>query len=120
VEETIMLVQVRTDNHVRNSEDLQARVRAEVERALLPQFAGRLRRVEVYLQDANSHKGGVDKRCSLEAQLSGHQPVVVHEVAASVDDVVRNGLDKLARAFEHTVGRLDDRGGRVSMSGEPT
>jgi len=115
-----MIVQVRTDNHVDNSEGLEARVRAEVESTLLPQFADRLRRVEVYIQDANSHKGGVDKRCSLEAHLAGHQAVAVHEQGANIDDMVSNGLEKLARALERTVGRLNDRGGRVSMSGEPT
>ncbi len=115
-----MLLQVRTDNHIENSAELETRVRAEVEGALLPQFGDRLRRVEVYLQDANSHKGGTDKRCAIEAHLAGRQPVTVHGQAASLDDLVSNTLDKLTRALEHTLGRVDDRGGRVSMSGEPT
>ena len=115
-----MIVQVRTDNHITNSEDLGARVRAEVEGMLLPRYADQLRRVEVYLQDVNNHKGGNDKRCALEAHLAGHQPVAVHANAANVEDAISNGLETLARALEHTIGRLQDRGGRVSMSGEPT
>jgi len=46
-----MHFQVRTDNHIKNSEDLTDRIRDEVEGALAPQYADRIRRVEVYLQD---------------------------------------------------------------------
>jgi hypothetical protein len=115
-----MHFQVRTDNHIDNSEDLANHVRAEVENAVHPRFTDRLRRVEVYLQDVNSHKGGIDKRCTIEAHLAGLQPVAVHEAAGSIDDAVTAAVDTLTRALEHTLGRLDDRGGRVSMSGEPT
>src|SRR4051794_37832367 len=81
-EEDAMHFQVRTDNHLENSEALTEALRAEVEAAVPPRFTDRLRRVEVYLQDVNSHKGGVDQRCTIEAHLAGHPPVVVHEQAA--------------------------------------
>jgi ribosome-associated translation inhibitor RaiA len=113
-----MIFQVRTDNHIENSEALADRLRGEVEGALTKRFSTQLRRVEVYLQDANSHKGGIDKACSLEAHLSGHQPVTVHGQGASIDEAFSSAVDKLLRALEHTIGRLEDRGGRVSMSGE--
>src|SRR4051794_25320123 len=67
--ETTMLFQLRTDNHIPNSEDLAASVRADVEGALTRRYADRLRRIEVYLQDVNGHKGGVDTRCAIEAHL---------------------------------------------------
>ena len=113
-----MLFQLRTDNHIKNHERLADGIRADVESALTDQLAGRLRRVEVYLQDLNSHKGGVDKRCAIEAHPAGHQPVTVSNEAPSVDEAVRGAVDKLLHALEHTLGRLSDRGGRVSMSGE--
>jgi len=115
-----MLLQVRTDNHIPNSDDLHDRVRAEVEGALHPRFSDRLRRVEVYLQDTNSNKGGVDKRCSIEAHLAGHQPVAVHEQAAGLDEALSGAVDKLVRALDHTLGRLHDRHGHTPLSGEPT
>src|SRR5262245_19767335 len=115
-----MFFQVRTDNHIANSEELAERVRAEVEHALSRRFADRVHRVEVYLQDMNSHKGGIDKRCSIEAHLSGHQPVVAHADASGIDEAVSGAVEKLTHVLEHTLGRLADRGGRVSMSGEPT
>jgi|GEM_PF-730721 len=114
-----MHFQVRTDNHIHNSEALETKIRDEVEGALLtPRFADRVRRVEVYLQDMNSHKRGVDTRCSIEVSLAGHQPVVVAEQATSVDAAVTGAVGKAIRALDRMVGRLADHGGRVSMSGE--
>ena len=110
-EDTTMHFQLRTDNHIKNSEDLADRVRAGVEGGLARHHADRARRVEVYLQDVNGHKGGIDKRCAIEAHLDGHQPVAVHHQAASIDEAVRGAVDKLARALEHTLGRLADREG---------
>jgi hypothetical protein len=115
-----MLFQLRTDNHIKNHEALEQGIRADVESALTPQYADRMRRIEVYVQDLNSHKGGVDKRCAIEAHLAGHQPVAVSCEAPSVDEAVDGAVEKLLRALEHTLGRLNDRGGRISMSGEPT
>ena len=114
-----MHFQVRTDNHIENSEALAERIRAEVEGVVHPRFTERLRRVEVYLQDMNSHKGGVDTRCSVEAHLAGLPAVAVHDTAASVDEAVSGAVDKLTRTLERTLGRLEDRDGRVPMSGEP-
>lgn len=113
-----MLIQVRTDNHIENSAELAGRIQAEVEGLLRPRFADQLRRVEVYVQDVNGQKGGIDKRCSIEAHLAGLPSIAVHESAATIDDVVSGSLDKMARALERTVARLSDRGGRVSMSGD--
>ncbi len=115
-----MLFQVRTDNHIKNSEALAESVRAQVEAALRPRFAVQLRRVEVYLQDVNSHKGGADTRCAMEAHLAGYQPVAVESRAGNVDDAVGGALDRLLRALDGKLGRLHGRGGHVSMSGEET
>ena len=115
-----MHFQVRTDNHIENSEALIDQIRGEVEAALTDRYADRIRRVEVYLQDMNSHKGGIDIRCSIEVSLAGHEPVAVDERSASLDEAVSGAVDKMQRTLERTFGRLEDRGGRVSMSGEPT
>jgi hypothetical protein len=54
-----MQLLVRTDNHIVNNEPLTGRIRSEVEGALHPRFSDRLQRMEVYLPDMNSHKGGI-------------------------------------------------------------
>lgn len=115
-----MHFQVRTDNHIQNSEALSDSLRAEIEAALFPQFEGRIRRVEVYFQDMNSHKGGTDIRCAIEVSLAGHQPVAVSNEAASLDAAAGGAIDKLTKSLDRTIGRIEDRQGRVSQSGDPT
>ncbi len=115
-----MHFQVRSDNHIRNSEALAERIRAEVEDALQPRFTDRVRRVEVYLEDLNAQKGGVDTRCSIEVRLAGLQPVAVENRAANLDEAVRGAVDKLLRVLDHKLERLKDRNGPVSMSGDAT
>jgi len=115
-----MHFQVRTDNHIDNSVELTDHIRDEVEGAFSPRFSGRIRRVEVYLQDVNANKNGVDIRCSIEVSLAGHQPVAVDDRATTIDDAVRGAVDKAIRALEHMLDRLHDRSGRISMSGEET
>jgi hypothetical protein len=119
-EEQTMHFQVRTDNHIENSEALTSRIRDEVEGALTPRYTDRIRRVEVYLQDVNGHKGGLDTRCSIEISLAGHQPVAAAELAAGLDEAVAGAVDKVLRVLDHTIGKMEDRGGKVSMSGEGT
>jgi hypothetical protein len=114
-----MMFQLRTDNHIKNSEELAGRVRADIEGSLTRHYAERLRRVEVYLQDVNGHKGGIDKRCAIEAHLAGHQPVAVSDQAASINEAVSGAVDKLAHALEHTLGRLDDKEGHLPAGGGP-
>ena len=115
-----MHFQVRTDNHLPNSQELTDKIRDEVEGALAARYEGQLRRVEVYLQDMNGHKHGVDKRCSIEVSLAGHQAVAAEAKASTIDDAVTGAVDKVLRVLEHTIGKIQDRGGRVSMSGEET
>ena len=76
-----MLIQVRTDSHIRNNDALRDDVRTELEGALTRRFADRLQRLEIYLQDVNSHKTGTGIRCGIEAHLAGYQPVTVGATA---------------------------------------
>jgi len=113
-----MIFQVRTDNHIRNSEGLAESIRADVEAAIAPRYGDRLRRVEVYLQDTNADKGGVDTRCSIEVHLAGRPAVAVDARAEDVDGAVDAALEKVLRVLEHQLGRLEDRAGHTSASGD--
>lgn len=107
-----MHVQIRTDNHITNTERLSEWVASEVESAVAGRYNGRLHRVDVHLRDENAHKGGLDKRCSIEAHLSGHQPIAVQGEGADLDAAVMSAVRKLTRSIEHTLGRIDDRADR--------
>lgn len=112
-----MIFQLRTDNHITSNPDRETEVRTEVEEALKPLHGDRLRRVEVYLEDTNSHKGGVDIRCTIETHLAGLPAFVAEGRAAEVDQAVTAAVDHLLRVMEHRLGRIEDRAGHASAAG---
>jgi hypothetical protein len=78
-----MQVQLNTDRQITVDDELTHQVEAVVE-SVLGRFADRITRVEVHLSDENSHKGGDDKRCMLEARLAGLEPMAVSHQAATL------------------------------------
>lgn len=113
-----MIFQVRTDNHIRNSTELSESIRSEIDLELVPRFGDRLRRVEVYLQDTNADKGGIDIRCSIEVHLAGRPAVAAEERSEDVDSAVAGAVTKVLRVLEHQLGRQNDRAGQTSASGD--
>lgn len=63
----------------------------------------RITRVRVYLNDTNSAKGGVDKHCTMEARVSGIDPVVAEATTEKAYDAINVTVDKLRRALEHQI-----------------
>lgn len=103
-----MQIQLNTDNVIRGSETLGRDVDAIVHDAL-SRFSQDLTRVEVHLNDVNSHKGGeTDIRCMLEARLSGRDPVAVTEHAADIEQAVRRASGKMQRALDTVIGRRQE------------
>ncbi len=103
-----MQVLVNTDDHVKGSQRLSEALEAEV-RGTLERFRDRLTRVEIHLADVNAGKGGEeDKRCLMEARINGKQPLAVSHSAATIDQAVGGASEKLVRALDHMLGKLDD------------
>jgi hypothetical protein len=104
-----MHIQVNTDANITGREELATRVREAVEGALV-RFEDRITRVEIHLGDENSRKSGVDdKRCLIEARLTGRPPIAVTHLASTLDEAVQGAADKIKRSIESTLGRLRDR-----------
>ena len=102
-----MQVQVNTGNGVQNKEALD-RWATDFLNEELARFRQELTRIEVQLTDENRGKGGPDdKRCMLEARLTGREPVAVNHQAATMDEAIRGATNKLVRAIEHIFGKLD-------------
>jgi hypothetical protein len=102
-----MHVQVNTSNGIENKETLE-RWADEFLNESLARFKQEITSVEVQLSDENSgKKGAADKRCMLEARLNGHEPVAVNHHAESQDEAFRGAAQKLMRALDHTLGKLD-------------
>lgn len=106
-----MQVLLNTDSNLTGSDDLTARVEAEVA-ASMERFGERITRVEVHLGDENSGKAGAaDKRCMMEARVAGRAPVAVSAQAPSYELALTAATDKLTKALDRQLGRLDARQG---------
>ncbi len=116
-----MQIQVNTDRNIEGSADLTSQVEAKLENAL-SRFSERITRVEVQLSDENSsHKSGSsDKRCILEARLTGMQPIKVSADGLSHEQALAGATKNLAKLLGRTLERADNTKGRTSYAGEPT
>jgi ribosome-associated translation inhibitor RaiA len=115
-----MLIQLVTDNHITGREKLVQHVDDTV-KAALDRFAAQITRVEVHLNDENSHKKGMnDKRCALEARLAGLQPIGVNHTGDTLDDALHGALDKLVKVLDKTTDKLSHHKGRTSFGGDQT
>jgi ribosome-associated translation inhibitor RaiA len=109
-----MQVQVNTSNGIENKDTLE-RWADEYLREQLARFVDDLTAVEIHLADENhpAKGGAVDKRCTMEARITGHEPVAVKNHASDVNLAIRGAAEKLVRALDHTFGKLDRREHRV-------
>jgi len=104
-----MQVQLNTDHNLRG-DDRMAEVAEAIVAAGLGNFAGRLTRVEVHLQDLNAHKGGPDDiRCAMEARPEGLRPLAVTDTAANAEAALKGAAKKLRHLLESEFGKLDAR-----------
>jgi hypothetical protein len=112
-----MQVTLHTDDKVQGGESLSAWAETEI-KDKLARFAEHITRIEAHLGDASASRvGTTDKNCTLEARLSGHQPVAVSHEAGKVADAVHGALDKMTRKLDHTFGRVRDAHGRETLRG---
>lgn len=73
--------------------------------AALERFGPRVSHVTIRLVDENGLKGGIDKRCFVEATLVRARTVVVDERHPDLYTAVDLVADRVARAVEREIGR---------------
>lgn len=104
-----MQVQFNTDESVPGGDTL-GRHAEEVVRLALDRFSDDVTRVEIHLSDVNGQKAGEnDKRCLMEARVAGLQPLAVTEQAGSLHAAIEGAAQKLKRALDTTLGKMEDR-----------
>lgn len=104
-----MQVQVNTGNGVQNHGTLE-RWATEFISDTLSRFEQDITRVEVQLgEQARARGGAVDRRCLLEARLTGRQPVTAEHHADTQDAAIRGAAQRLLSALDRTLGKLDRR-----------
>ena len=73
----------------------------------LDRFASRIARFDVCVCDVNGAKsGGDDKRCKMEAHLSGRQPLAVRADAATLDRAISDAIHKMKTRIERDEARM--------------
>jgi ribosome-associated translation inhibitor RaiA len=103
-----MQILVNSDNHIKGGESANERVAAIVQ-AAVERFQTRITRIEVHLSDTNGPKHGArEKRAVIEARVAGLRPIAVAHEAETLLQSIEGAADKLTRALEHTLGRLDE------------
>jgi ribosome-associated translation inhibitor RaiA len=104
-----MQIQVHAGNHVsgdaRLGEYADAVIRGAVER-----FSDSITRIDAHFADENSEKASPnDKRCTLEAHLSGRSPVAVTVLAATAGEALNGAAGKLERMLDGIQDRRNDK-----------
>jgi len=113
-----MQIQVNTDNQIDGSAQLRMQVEATLTDAL-SRHSSRITRVEVHLSDENGSQksGSNDKRCVLEARMTGMQPIKVSADGPSHELALDSATQKLTKLISRTVEKADDPKGRTSYAG---
>jgi ribosome-associated translation inhibitor RaiA len=100
-----MKVQVNSDHHIAAQAGLTTHVETSVT-AALERFREKVTRIEVHLADENGEKSGpADKRCTIEARLTGLNPIVVTDHADNLHQAIQHASIKLGKAVATAVER---------------
>ncbi|MBC7740568.1 MAG: HPF/RaiA family ribosome-associated protein [Bdellovibrionaceae bacterium] len=99
-----MMIQVHTGQGINGTQDLHDRLIGMLE-ADLGHFAEHLTRVDIHLHDLNSSKrGGIEKRCQIEAHVARMGAVSVHSDDETVSQAFEGAAEKLKHLLDHKIG----------------
>jgi ribosome-associated translation inhibitor RaiA len=101
-----MIIQFNTDNNVTGNEKVTAPLIEAIKKSM-DRFSNQITRIEVHLTDEDGNKGGLnDKRCMMEARITGMQPIAVTNHGDTHQQAVNGAIDKLKSSLESAIGRL--------------
>ncbi|HEY0061089.1 MAG TPA: HPF/RaiA family ribosome-associated protein [Telluria sp.] len=66
----------------------------------------RLSKLAVSLSDINGPRGGIDKRCKIQLQLSGGAAVVIEDTEADLYHAIDRASGRAEQALARRVGRM--------------
>jgi len=105
-----MQVLLHTDNHTQGGQGMAEHVETVVKEAM-HRFGDHVTRVEAHLSDAVSQTKGSpdDFLCTMEARLTGLNPVIVKDHASNAHQAILGAVDKLKRAVATAIEKHDTR-----------
>jgi ribosome-associated translation inhibitor RaiA len=103
-----MTIQINSDNNILGTEGLSKFAESTIIETL-KRFENHITRIEVHLNDENSHKNGInDKRCMIESRLEGMQPIAVTAHGDTIHEALKSALGKLKSILDTTIGKLQN------------
>ena len=75
----------------------------------LQRFEHRLRQVQLYIEDVNGPRGGVDKHCRCVLHLRRMAPIVISDSDSSVLAMVHRVADRASHALSRNLARQGQR-----------
>lgn len=103
-----MQIQVNSDHNIKGGDSLIQYVENLLDDSL-NNFKDQVTRVEVFIADENSHKGGDDDlRCTIEARIRGLKPIAVTHHADNIHAAIDGATDRMVRSVRKTVEKRRD------------
>ena len=103
-----MHIQFNTDKNISIGEE-QINYFTSLIKDELIRFNTQITRLEIHFSDENGTKDGFnDKRCMIEARLTGMKPIAVSDHANTAEQSVFGAIEKLKTSLESLMGRLKD------------
>lgn len=89
---------------VQKTEALEQRIQTVISKAT-KLFQDQITRIEVHLHDGDGPRSGIDKTCTIEARLAGHDPLAVEYDADDLYVAIDEAAGKLERAVRRKIER---------------
>ena len=101
-----MTIQLNTDKNLTIHQEYEDKIKGAINDGLA-RFEDLITRLEVHLSDENGSKDGLeDKRCLLEARISGKEPIAVTNLGNNYDLALHGAINKLKSKLETIAGKL--------------
>lgn len=101
-----MTIQLNTDKNLTIHKEYENKIKDTINDGL-SRFDDLITRLEVHLSDENGSKDGLeDKRCLLEARISGKEPIAVTNLGNNYDLALNGAIVKLKSKLETIAGKL--------------
>ena len=102
----MMTIQLNTDKNLTIHQEYEEKIHNQLNEGL-NRYSDLITRLEVHLSDENGSTQGLeDKRCLLEARISGKEPVAVTNLGNTYDLAITGALTKLKSTLEKVAGKM--------------
>jgi ribosome-associated translation inhibitor RaiA len=104
-----MQIQISTDHNIKGTHEMlnESEKFEEIVQDAIGHFQQHITRVEIHFTDENACKTGFeDKRCLIEARVSGAQPMIASHHANNLTLALEGATEKLKHSLNHSFGKM--------------